>query len=194
MKRYRARVFKHIADLTLQCGLLGEALRYYMTAAEQLRVTQDWIWLGAACEGLAATAYIMEIRDVIKTVTLVPPPTYEAAIPLSASSYNLKDSTELLSADDLDDRGVSEEMSDSNSLGEKGYFGIDAINSALMPDLSKPVELKRDYIGSKFTECVTYYHKVKFVVYLSEFIAVQSYTAVNTFKQFLHTTVNLVYH
>ena len=158
MKRYKARVFKHIADLTLQCGRHEEALHYYTTAAEQLRATQDWIWMGAACEGLAATAYIRDMK--LKTTTLMSPHSSEAPIPFSGSLFSLRDSVEMLSLDDME-RGGQDDFSDTNSIGDKGSFGVEAINTALMPDLTKPIELKRDFIGSKFTESITYYKKVQ---------------------------------
>ena len=68
---------------------------------------------------------------------------------------NLRDSVEMLAVDDIQDDSY-----DTTSIGEKSSFGAEAINNALMPDLSRPIELKRDFVGSNFTECVTYYNKV----------------------------------
>lgn len=154
MKRYKARVFKHIADLTLQCGRYEEALHFYTTAAEWLKAAQDWIWLGATCEGLAATAYIRDLEDV-KTTTLTAPTSSDLTVSFSGSLMNLRDSVEMLAVDDIQDDSY-----DTTSIGEKSSFGAEAINNALMPDLSRPIELKRDFVGSNFTECVTYYNKV----------------------------------
>ena len=165
MKRYKARVFKHIADLTLQCGRHEEALHYYTTAAEQLRVTQDWIWMGAACEGLAATAYIRDMKQ-LKTTTLISPGS-DTPISFSGSLFNLRDSVEMLALDEMERGGALDDLSDTNSIGDKGSFGVEAINTALMPDLTKPIELKRDFIGSKFIECVTYYKKVQYDAIIS---------------------------
>ena len=189
MKRYKARVFKHIADLTLQCGRHEEALHYYTTAAEQLRATQDWIWMGAACEGLAATAYIRDMKQ-LKTTTLVSPQGSDTTISFSSSMFSLRDSVEMLALDELD--RPQDEISDANSTGDKGSFGVEAINTALMPDLTKPIELKRDFISSKFIECVTYYKKVsKLFSLLYSLLELHIYRPTHFLMSFLIPNIHL---
>lgn len=50
-KRCVGRVTKHLADLTLQSGLVAESLALFQAAAETLRAISDSLWLGAANEG-----------------------------------------------------------------------------------------------------------------------------------------------
>lgn len=55
-KRCTGRITKNLGDLCLQAGLLQESLAYYGSAAETLRSVNDWLWLGAAFEGLCAAS------------------------------------------------------------------------------------------------------------------------------------------
>lgn len=57
-KRCVGRMTKHLGDLSLQCGLIQEALSYYLSATEILRSVNDWLWLGASLEGQAAASSI----------------------------------------------------------------------------------------------------------------------------------------
>lgn len=50
-KRSMGRITKHLADLTLQAGLVPECLSLYNSAAETLKSVNDWLWLGASYEG-----------------------------------------------------------------------------------------------------------------------------------------------
>lgn len=50
-KRSNGRMTKHLADLTLQAGLVSDCLSLYHSAAETLKAVNDWLWLGAAYEG-----------------------------------------------------------------------------------------------------------------------------------------------
>ncbi|XP_055386029.1 protein brunelleschi [Condylostylus longicornis] len=58
-KRCIGRITKNLADLTLQAGLLSEALNLYHAAIETLRAISDSLWLGAAEEGLCSTSSIL---------------------------------------------------------------------------------------------------------------------------------------
>lgn len=58
-KRCMGRVTKHLADLTLQSGLVAESLSLFHTASETLRAISDSLWLGAAYEGLCAASAIL---------------------------------------------------------------------------------------------------------------------------------------
>ena len=55
-KRSIGRWRKHIADLTLQAGMIAEALEHYQTAADLLRPVNDWLWLAGSFEGLCAAS------------------------------------------------------------------------------------------------------------------------------------------
>lgn len=58
-KRCMGRVTKHLADLTLQAGLVAESLTLYHSASDTLRAISDSLWLGAASEGLCAASAIL---------------------------------------------------------------------------------------------------------------------------------------
>ncbi|XP_018334201.1 protein brunelleschi [Agrilus planipennis] len=59
-RRCTGRSTKHLGDLCLQAGLITEALTHYHNAAETLKSVNDWLWLGAAYEGLCtATALVL---------------------------------------------------------------------------------------------------------------------------------------
>lgn len=55
-KRVGGRVTKNLADLSLQAGLINEALSLYHSACETLRSINDILWLGASEEGLCAAS------------------------------------------------------------------------------------------------------------------------------------------
>ncbi|EDW02773.1 protein brunelleschi [Drosophila grimshawi] len=66
-KRCVGRVMKNLADLSLQAGLLDEALSLYHNANETLRSVGDSLWVGASEEGLcAASAVILypQMREI----------------------------------------------------------------------------------------------------------------------------------
>lgn len=58
-KRCMGRMTKHLGDLCLQAGLLSESLTFYHNAAEVLKSVNDWLWLGAAYEGLCSASAIV---------------------------------------------------------------------------------------------------------------------------------------
>lgn len=49
---------KHVGDLCLQAGMLQDALVHYHMAVELLRSVNDFLWLGAALEGLCSASVI----------------------------------------------------------------------------------------------------------------------------------------
>ncbi|XP_013113737.2 protein brunelleschi [Stomoxys calcitrans] len=55
-KRVGGRVTKNLADLSLQAGLISEALSLYHSACDTLRSINDILWLGAAEEGLCSAS------------------------------------------------------------------------------------------------------------------------------------------
>ncbi|XP_008555730.1 protein brunelleschi [Microplitis demolitor] len=69
-KKCSGRMTKHLADLSLQAGLRIEALNYYSTAAANLQTVNDWLWLGAAYEGLCATSSMILYPNLRRSLTL----------------------------------------------------------------------------------------------------------------------------
>ncbi|TKS88669.1 Trafficking protein particle complex subunit 9 NIK- and IKBKB-binding protein [Collichthys lucidus] len=57
-KRCQGRMRKHVGDLCLQAGMLQDALVHYHMAVELLRGVNDFLWLGAALEGLCSASVI----------------------------------------------------------------------------------------------------------------------------------------
>uniref|UniRef100_A0A8C7P989 Trafficking protein particle complex 9 n=2 Tax=Oncorhynchus mykiss TaxID=8022 RepID=A0A8C7P989_ONCMY len=54
----QGRMRKHVGDLCLQAGMLQDALVHYHMAVELLRSVNDFLWLGAALEGLCSASVI----------------------------------------------------------------------------------------------------------------------------------------
>ncbi|KAJ8925963.1 hypothetical protein NQ315_009816 [Exocentrus adspersus] len=69
-KRCTGRMTKHLGDLCLQAGLLAESLAYYTQAAETLKSVNDWLWLGAAYEGLSAASALVLYPEMQRHVPL----------------------------------------------------------------------------------------------------------------------------
>nr|XP_046219961.1 trafficking protein particle complex subunit 9-like [Oncorhynchus gorbuscha] len=57
-KRCQGRMRKHVGDLCLQAGMLQDALVHYHMAVELLCSVNDFLWLGAALEGLCSASVI----------------------------------------------------------------------------------------------------------------------------------------
>ncbi|KAG8515455.1 Trafficking protein particle complex subunit 9, partial [Galemys pyrenaicus] len=57
-RRCQGRMRKHVGDLCLQAGMLQDALVHYHMAVELLRAVNDFLWLGAALEGLCSASVI----------------------------------------------------------------------------------------------------------------------------------------
>uniref|UniRef100_A0A8D1DUK1 Trafficking protein particle complex subunit 9 n=1 Tax=Sus scrofa TaxID=9823 RepID=A0A8D1DUK1_PIG len=57
-KRCQGRMRKHVGDLCLQAGMLQDSLVHYHMAVEFLRSVNDFLWLGAALEGLCSASVI----------------------------------------------------------------------------------------------------------------------------------------
>ncbi|GBP40013.1 Protein brunelleschi [Eumeta japonica] len=69
-KRCMGRVTKNLADLTLQAGMIDESLNLYHSAAEILKSVNDWLWLGAAYEGLCAASAILQYPNLRNSTPL----------------------------------------------------------------------------------------------------------------------------
>ncbi|XP_061463012.1 trafficking protein particle complex subunit 9 isoform X2 [Rhineura floridana] len=57
-KRCQGRMRKHVGDLCLQAGMLQDSLVHFHMAVELLRSVNDFLWLGAALEGLCSASVI----------------------------------------------------------------------------------------------------------------------------------------
>lgn len=62
-KRCQGRMRKHVGDLCLQAGMLQDALVHYHMAVELLRSVNDFLWLGAALEGLCSASVIIHYPE-----------------------------------------------------------------------------------------------------------------------------------
>ncbi|XP_058810666.1 protein brunelleschi isoform X1 [Phymastichus coffea] len=69
-KRCVGRATKHLGDLCFQAGLLGDALNYYNSAAATLQAVNDWLWLGAAYEGLCAVSALILYPNMCRSLPL----------------------------------------------------------------------------------------------------------------------------
>lgn len=69
-KRCTGRMTKHLGDLCLQAGLVSESLAYYHSAAETLKSVNDWLWLGAAYEGLCTASSLVLYPNIQRNVPL----------------------------------------------------------------------------------------------------------------------------
>jgi len=63
-RRASGRFRKHVGDLSLLCGLAGEAYSCYEAAAEALRSCNDWLWLANALEGLCAISTVVHYPSI----------------------------------------------------------------------------------------------------------------------------------
>lgn len=68
-KRCVGRVMKNLADLSLQAGLLDDALSLYHNANETLRSVGDSLWVGACEEGLCAASAVLLYPQMRETET-----------------------------------------------------------------------------------------------------------------------------
>lgn len=69
-KRCMGRMTKHLGDLCLQAGLLSDSLNFYHNAAEVLKSVNDWLWLGAAYEGLCSASAIVLYPNMQRGISL----------------------------------------------------------------------------------------------------------------------------
>ncbi|KAL6263112.1 hypothetical protein P5V15_005912 [Pogonomyrmex californicus] len=69
-KRCVGRMSKHLGDLCLQAGLPADALNNYNSAANILQAVNDWLWLGAAYEGLCAASVLVLYPNMCQSLPL----------------------------------------------------------------------------------------------------------------------------
>ncbi|KAK9709008.1 Transport protein Trs120 or TRAPPC9, TRAPP II complex subunit [Popillia japonica] len=108
-KRCTGRMTKHLGDLCLQAGLLTESLTYYTNAVETLKSVNDWLWLGAAFEGLCAASALVLYPNIQRNVSLHRNSSLQEGSPKRSNSVsvssldtiNKKDVTNCLSPEDI---------------------------------------------------------------------------------------------
>lgn len=69
-RRCVGRMTKHLGDLCLQAGLVADALSHYNSAAGTLYAVNDWLWLGAAYEGLSAASALILYPNMCRNLPL----------------------------------------------------------------------------------------------------------------------------
>ncbi|XP_014204812.1 protein brunelleschi isoform X2 [Copidosoma floridanum] len=69
-KRCVGRATKHLGDMCLQAGLAVDALNNYNSAAVTLQAVNDWLWLGAAYEGLCAVSAFTLYPNMCRSLPL----------------------------------------------------------------------------------------------------------------------------
>lgn len=69
-KRCVGRMTKHLGDLCLQAGLPADALNNYNSAVNILQAVNDWLWLGAAYEGLCAASVLVLYPNMCRSLPL----------------------------------------------------------------------------------------------------------------------------
>lgn len=67
-KRCAGRLTKHLGDLALQSGLIGEALTFYHSAIETLRSINDWLWIGSECIVSVVVMYFYVIHLITSLI------------------------------------------------------------------------------------------------------------------------------
>ena len=108
-KRCMGRMTKHLGDLCLQAGLLSESLTYYSNSAEILKSVNDWLWLGAAYEGLCAASALVLYPNIQRSVALFRNASLQEGSPKKSSTVSVpsadvfvkKDIPNTLSSDDI---------------------------------------------------------------------------------------------
>lgn len=110
-KRCTGRMTKHLGDLCLQAGLISESLTYYSNASETLKSVNDWLWLGAAYEGLCAASALVLYPNIQRNVPLHRNASLQEGSPKRSNSITTpiddfirKDVTNTLSPEDISKR------------------------------------------------------------------------------------------
>lgn len=112
-KKCTGRMMKHLGDLCLQAGLLSESLVHYNSAAETLKSVNDWLWLGAAYEGLCAASALILYPNIQRNVALHRNASLQEGSPKRSNSItsptidvniNRKEITNYLSPEDIPKR------------------------------------------------------------------------------------------
>ncbi|ODN02451.1 Trafficking protein particle complex subunit 9 [Orchesella cincta] len=69
-RRADGRLKKQLGDLSLQAGLLSEAISHYHSAADILKSVNDWLWLAGALEGMCSASVACLYPQLRRSPTL----------------------------------------------------------------------------------------------------------------------------
>ncbi|XP_076361025.1 LOW QUALITY PROTEIN: trafficking protein particle complex subunit brun [Tachypleus tridentatus] len=86
-RRCLGRMKKHIGDLALQAGLPLEALTMYVSAVEQLKSVNDWLWLAATYEGQCSASAILLYPNL---TCALPPLQRNSSFPVGIPNAGMK--------------------------------------------------------------------------------------------------------
>ncbi|KAG8441588.1 hypothetical protein GDO86_010680 [Hymenochirus boettgeri] len=140
-KRCQGRMRKHVGDLSLQAGMLQDALVHYHMAVELLRAVNDFVWLGAALEGLCSASVIHH---------------YPAGTGSRSSSRKIQSSS--LSAD----MGKGHRSGAQEVLIDPGALSTNGINMDASTEIGRAKNcLSPEDIIEKYKEAISYYGKSK---------------------------------
>ncbi|XP_067887838.1 trafficking protein particle complex subunit 9 isoform X3 [Heterodontus francisci] len=140
-KRCQGRMRKHVGDLCLQAGMLQDALVHYHMAVELLRSVNDFLWLGAALEGLCSSSVIYHY------------PSGTGSKPSIRRAYSMRLPSE---AGKRHQHGAQEVLIDPGALTTNG----------ISADTSTEIGRAKNCLGpediiDKYKEAITYFGKYK---------------------------------
>nr|XP_027806410.2 trafficking protein particle complex subunit 9 isoform X4 [Marmota flaviventris] len=140
-KRCQGRMRKHVGDLCLQAGMLQDSLVHYHMSVELLRSVNDFLWLGAALEGLCSASVIYH---------------YPGGTGGKAGSRRLQGSSLPAEAANRHRPGAQEVLIDPGALTTNG------INPDTSTEIGRAKNcLSPEDIIDKYKEAISYYSKYK---------------------------------
>ncbi|XP_032667363.1 protein brunelleschi [Odontomachus brunneus] len=131
-KRCVGRMTKHLGDLCLQAGLPAEALSHYNSAANILQAVNDWLWLGAAYEGLCAASVLVLYPNMCRS------------LPLQRNS------------------SLQEGSPSKQRRGSQAIAALPAPPSIEVIKTSMPHILQPDEISKKYRDAIVHYSKYQY--------------------------------
>ncbi|XP_053829108.1 trafficking protein particle complex subunit 9 [Vidua macroura] len=140
-KRCQGRMRKHVGDLCLQAGMLQDSLVHYHMAVELLRSVNDFLWLGAALEGLCSASVIYH---------------YPGGTGGKVGSRRAQGSSLSAEAGNRHRPGAQEVLIDPGALTSNG------INADTSAEIGRAKNcLSPEDIIEKYKEAISYYGKYK---------------------------------
>uniref|UniRef100_UPI00398F35D6 trafficking protein particle complex subunit 9 isoform X1 n=1 Tax=Pristiophorus japonicus TaxID=55135 RepID=UPI00398F35D6 len=140
-KRCQGRMRKHVGDLCLQAGMLQDALVHYHMAVELLRSVNDFLWLGAALEGLCSSSVIYHYPSGTGSKPAIRR-AYSVCLPSEASKRHR--------------HGAQEVLIDPGALTTNG------INADTSTEIGRAKNcLSPEDIIDKYKEAISYFGKYK---------------------------------
>nr|XP_033789554.1 trafficking protein particle complex subunit 9 isoform X3 [Geotrypetes seraphini]XP_033789555.1 trafficking protein particle complex subunit 9 isoform X3 [Geotrypetes seraphini]XP_033789556.1 trafficking protein particle complex subunit 9 isoform X3 [Geotrypetes seraphini]XP_033789557.1 trafficking protein particle complex subunit 9 isoform X3 [Geotrypetes seraphini] len=154
-KRCQGRMRKHVGDLCLQAGMLQDSLVHYHMSVELLRSVNDFLWLGAALEGLCSASVIYHYPGGTgsKPGTRRTP---GASLPTETGKRHRPGAQEVL---------IDPDVCASNSIISHRYLGAlstNGINADTSAEIGRAKNcLSPEDIIEKYKEAISYYGKYK---------------------------------